>query len=158
MKKNVFRATAFALSLLALTAMLCGCGRKENTAETVDPALNGETVSVGETVDPTEAEDEDEGELTDEQALSAVRNYCYTANPGLEDIVNAGEYQVYWEIASSGDEEVVVLYRSYTGAEIRYYIDRTTGEASVTEYVPGITPEEEQTDESLNIRDYLAED
>lgn len=36
-------------------------------------------------------------------------------------------------------------------AQIRYYINPTTGETYVTEYAEGITPEEE----SLNVRDYL---
>ena len=49
----------------------------------------------------------------------------------------------------------MVLFRSYTGAQIRYYIDRATGETYVTEFVPGITAQEQQTEERLNVRDYL---
>ena len=91
------------------------------------------------------------GTLTDEQALAAVRRYCLLSNPSLEEVLDAGEYPVYWEIASSDAQQVVVLFRSYTGALVRYYIDRSTGEAAVTEFVPGITPEEMPTDESLNV-------
>lgn len=94
--------------------------------------------------------------LTDEQALAAVRRLCMAENPELEGIVNSGEYPVYWEIADSDTENVVVLYRSYTGAQVRYYIDRATGDAAVTEFVPGITPEEQPTGETLNVRAYLA--
>ena len=96
-----------------------------------------------------------EGTLTDELALSAIKNYCYAGNPDLEGIVNAGEHPVSWDIASSDAQEVVVLFRSYTGAEIRYYIDRSTGDAYVTEFVPGITPEEARTEESLNVWEFL---
>ena len=92
--------------------------------------------------------------LSDEQALAAIRNYCYVSNPDLESIVNAGEVPVYWEIASSDASEIVVLFRSYTGAQIRYYIDRISGDTYVTEFVPGITSEEMRTDESFNVRDY----
>ena len=35
--------------------------------------------------------------------------------PDLEEIVSAGEYPVYWEVASSDAEEIVILFRSYTG-------------------------------------------
>ena len=35
----------------------------------------------------------DEITLSDEQALSAIRNYCFTRNPDLEDIISAGEYR-----------------------------------------------------------------
>lgn len=94
-------------------------------------------------------------EVTDEQALSAIKNYCYSVNPDLESIVNAGEYPVYWEISSSDENEIVVLFRSYTGAQNRYYINRTTGDTYVTEYVPGITESEQRTDEEFNVRDYF---
>ena len=100
---------------------------------------------------------ETETTLTDEEALAAIRNYCCIANPSLEEIVTDGEYPAYWEIASGSEEEVVVLFRSYTGALVRYYIDRATGNTTVTEFVPGITAEEQPTDESFNARDYLPE-
>ncbi len=89
--------------------------------------------------------------ITDEQALSAIKEYCYINNPDLESIENNGEYPVYWEIESGDDSGIVVLFRSYTGAEIRYYIDPVTGETYVTEFVPGITSEEERTDETFNV-------
>ena len=95
--------------------------------------------------------------LTDEQAVSAIKNYCLLNNPDLAEIVNDGEYPVYWEVLSSDDETIVVLFRSYTGSETRYYIAPVSGEAYVTEFVPGITPEEERTDESLNVWNYLNE-
>ena len=97
----------------------------------------------------------EEHTLTDEQALAAIRQYCLSSNPDLEGIVNAGEYPVYWEIASSDANEIVVLYRSYTGTLVRYYIARATGETYVTEFVSGITPEEQRTEEHLNVWDYM---
>ena len=93
--------------------------------------------------------------LTDEEALSAVRNYCFSSDPDLESIVDSEDYTVYWEIASSDESEIVVLYRSYTGAEIRYYIDRVMGSAYVTEFVPGITEEEQPTSERFFAWDHL---
>lgn len=96
-----------------------------------------------------------EGALTDELALSAIQNYCLRENPDLESIVNAGEYQTYWEIESSDAQQIVVLFRSYTGALVRYYIERATGYTYVTEFVPGVTPEEQRTEESFNIWDQV---
>ena len=93
--------------------------------------------------------------LSDEQALAAIEKYCYLSNQDLEAIVNAGEYPIFWEIAAADEQQVVVLFRSYTGAEVRYYIDRATGNAYATEFVPGITPEEQRTEESLNVWNYL---
>ena len=84
--------------------------------------------------------------VTDEQAVTAIRE---------EDIENAGEYPVYCDVESATDQEIVVLFRSYTGAQIRYYIDRISGNTYVTENVPGITDEEERTDEEFSVWDYL---
>ena len=93
--------------------------------------------------------------VTDEQALSAVKSWCCARNPELEAMAETGEYPVWWEVESSGEREVTVLFRSYTGALLRYYVDRDTGETYVTEFVPGITPEEQRTEETLNVRDWL---
>ena len=89
--------------------------------------------------------------ITEEQAILAIRNYCVSNNPDLENIMNEGEYPVYWEVLSSDDNEIVVLFRSYTGAQNRYYINRHTGDTYVTEFVPGIMDEEERTDEQFNV-------
>ncbi len=53
------------------------------------------------------------------------------------------------------NDQIVVLFRSYTGALVRYYIDPASGETYVTEFVSGITPEEERTEETLNVKDYI---
>ena len=92
--------------------------------------------------------------LSDEQAVAAIQKYCYSANPELEDMVESGEDTIYWELSSSDEQEIVVVYRSYTGSVNYYYIERSTGETYVTEFVPGISEEEERTDESFNVWDY----
>lgn len=147
MKKRAFWVKILVLVFL-LMMLLSGCGGKSDVQETGEAGLND--VSRSEAVEP-----EDAGEkLSDEQALAAIRNYCFSRNPDLEGIVKAGEYPVYWEVLSSDEKEIVVLFRSYTGAQNRYYIDRLSGQTYVTEFVPGITDEEQRTDESFNIRDY----
>lgn len=93
--------------------------------------------------------------LTEEQALSAIKSYCYANNPDLESMEQSGEYELSWTVESVNGNEIVILYRSYTAAQIRYYIDLTTGDTYVTELVPGIIDEEQRTDETLNVRDYL---
>ena len=97
-----------------------------------------------------------EGEpVEDELALSIIRNYCLSENPDLQEIVDAGEYPVSWEIESSDGQQVVILFRSYTGALVRYYIDRATGDTYVTEFVPGITAQEQRTGESFKLWDQV---
>ena len=94
--------------------------------------------------------------MTNEQALLAVERYCYTTIPDLESIINSGKYTVSWGVISMDDDsEIVILFRSYTGAENRFYIDPVSGDTYVTAYVPGVTDEEEPTGERLNAWDYL---
>ena len=163
MKKNIFSAAALVLACLILfMTVLSGCGRKNEVPETSGAASGDAPVLEALPKEPEAPEvpeeplsPEAEGGLTEEQALTAIRNYCVSVNPDLEDIVNAGEYPAYWEISSADDQQIVVLYRSYTGALVRYYIDRLTGETRVTEFVPGITEEEQPTEESFNVNLYL---
>lgn len=136
MKKTV------GIVILSIMLMLTACG------QTAPAARQQESQSTAE----SHTEDQ---RLSQEQALAAIRQYDLTGNPELGGLVDAGEYPVYWTVVSSSDSEIVVLFRSYTGAEIRYYIDAVSGQTYVTEFVPGITPEEQRTEESFNARDYL---
>lgn len=167
--------------VLGLAMMICGCGSNsgdtvsepettttttttttETTTDTTADATTDATTdtTADTTTDTSESEELPETEevtvepISDEQALEAVRNYCCTTNPDLESIASEG-YSIYWEIISSDDSEIVVMFRSYTGAQVRYYIDRATGITNATEFVPGITEEEEPTGDSFNIRDYI---
>ena len=139
MKKNTIITTILTLVLaLFMMTMLAGCGGSKGASEANDPG-NDETI-------------------TDEQALEAIENYCYDKNPDLESIINETEYEVKWDVQSTDEQEIVILFRSYTGAEVRYYIDRATGDTYVTEFVSGITEEEERTDETFNVKDYFIKD
>ncbi len=96
-----------------------------------------------------------EREVSEDMALTAVKAYCFEVNPDLEGIVNAGEHTVSWAVSDDDARQIVVLYTSYTGAEVRYYVDRATGDTYSTELVPGVTAEEQRTDESFNVWDYI---
>lgn len=135
------------LALCSMSIALVSCGAKKEN-------VGGETAAAVESkVEAVEAKTEPA--LSDEQALEAVKEYCIESNPDLKDMLDSEDYTIYWEVESSEADEIVVLYRSYTGAEVRYYVDPVTGEAYVTEFVPGITEEEQRTDETLNVREYI---
>ncbi len=93
--------------------------------------------------------------ITQEQALEAIKNYCYANNPDIEGMIGSDDYTLYFDVSTNEANEIVVLYRAYTGAQIRYYIDPASGEVYVTELVPGIIDDEQKTDETFNIRNYM---
>ncbi len=93
--------------------------------------------------------------ITDDQALAAIKVYCNESIPSIEDMSKSEDYTIYWNVESSDDNQIVVLFRSYTGSEERYYIDRTTGDTYETVVVPGIIDEEHKTENSFNIKEYI---
>ncbi|MDC7278525.1 hypothetical protein NXH64_03310 [Butyrivibrio fibrisolvens] len=107
-------------------------------------------------VETEEAETESEV-ISEDQALEAVRAYCIEAIPDLKDMEGSEDFTTYWQVESSSEEQIVVLFRSYTGAQVRYYINPASGETYVTEFVQGITEEEEETGETFNIKDYISD-
>ena len=93
--------------------------------------------------------------ITDEIALNSIKNYCYSVFPDLKSMIDLNEYGVNFEIVSSDDKEIVILFKSYTGAIVKYYIDVKTGDTYATETVLAISDKEMKTDEEFNIYDYI---
>ena len=123
-------------------------------AKVTEATENSETT---ETSEATISDDGKSGLLTEEEALTAIKKYCYSKMPDLKEMEESGEYTIYWETEST-DTQIIVLFRSYTGAIVRYYIDPNSGDTYVTEFVQGVTDEEQPSDETLNIWDYVERD
>lgn len=160
MKKKMILAVMCGM-ILGLAA--CGTKDKEendlnkNAESVIEFDQTSEAEESSDAVDTAEIQKSDKTDMiTQEQALNAIRNYCYINDPGLKDMENSDDYTLYWDVTTDDDDKIVVLYRSYTAAQIRYYIDPVSGETYVTEQVPGIIDEEQRTEETLNIRDYLS--
>jgi hypothetical protein len=122
--------------------------------ESVSVTETEQTTQTSEDISAEQSENKTEA-LTEEQALKAIKNYCSINNPELEKEMDSDEYTVYWDVETNENSEIVVLFRSYTGSQTRYYIEPISGETYVTELVPGIIDEEQRTDVSFNARDYL---
>ncbi len=166
---------SFVIVLLSLmTIAMAACGAKDTApteplptapeATEDEPKLETPTEDVTIIKEPEEttvkedvtvAEVDDTALITEDQALSAVISYCYEENSGLKDMVLSNDYTIFWDVESCNDTQIVILYRSYTAAIVRFYIDRESGQTYTTEFVSGITEEEEKTDVSFNIKDYI---
>ena len=145
------------LCCMALWLTACVPSEKKESkpqADTPSVSETGQTIEIEESSQDSQGASEGES-LTEEQALEAIKKYCYENNPDLKDMEGSDEQTLYWEVSTNDTGERVVLYRSYTGAQIRYYIDPVSGDTYVTELVPGIIDDEQRTEESFNVRDYL---
>lgn len=90
-------------------------------------------------------------EITSEMALEGVSNYCHKEydwsaaeeNPSIMGI----------EMGEETDTTYQVVFRSYTGALVNFYVDKASGTTRMEEYVPALNIKEETG--TINLFDYL---
>ena len=155
--------------ILCAAMLLSACGSEEPdisapVVESLDAVSDTQQESAGQPAAQPEATEQPaaqtdntadtSGTITEQQAYAAVINYNKSIGSGYEGEINSEGYSEYWDV-SSENGKIVVLYRSYTGAQIRYYVDPVSGDTYVTELVPGIIDEEQENGERFNARDYL---
>ena len=89
--------------------------------------------------------------ITAEMAYEGVNNYCHGAydwspaedNPSL----------MYITMGEETEKEYQVIFRSYTGALVYFYVDKATGKTRMVEHVPAMNVEEETG--SIDLWDYI---
>ena len=89
--------------------------------------------------------------VTAEKAYEGVNNYCHEKydwsiakdNPSIMNVMMGEE----------SDSTYEVVFRSYTGATVRFYVNKTTGNTRMVEKVPLLNIENEAG--TINLFDYL---
>ena len=97
-----------ALLFLLATMLLCSCGSKSTK--------------------------ESPSKITAEMALEGVSNYCHSEydwsiakdNPDIMGV----------EMGEETDSVYQVIFRSYTGAQVNFYVNKESGTTRMEEYVP----------------------
>ena len=97
------------------------------------------------------ADSEQSAKITAEMAYEGVNNYCHGAydwspaedNPSL----------MYITMGEETEKEYQVIFRSYTGALVYFYVDKATGKTRMVEHVPAMNVEEETG--SIDLWDYI---
>ena len=89
--------------------------------------------------------------ITEKMAYEGVNNYCHkeydwSAAKDNPDIM-------YVQMGEETDSAYQVVFRSYTGAFVNFYIDKTSGTTRMVEKVPSLNVEEEAG--TINLFDYL---
>ncbi len=146
------KMTAIAAMTLAVAMGVTACGIQTGSGTHVSEATVSET---GTDMSKESTPPKNEKTINEDQALTAIQNYCCSNNSELKQYRNAKEGPVYWAVSSDENNQIVIVFRSYTGSINHYYIDAVTGDTYVTEMVPGITDGEQKTEEYFNVKDYL---
>ena len=73
-------------------------------------------------------------EITPEMAYEGVSNYCHSAYDW--SIAKENPSIMYVQMGEETDSAYQVVFRSYTGAFVNFYVDKATGTTRMEEYVP----------------------
>ena len=113
------------LSIVLITLLLCSCGSK---------GTNGS-----------------QSEITAEMAFEGVNNYCHKEYDW--SVAKDNPDIMYVQMGEETDSAYQVVFRSYTGAFVHFYVDKTSGTTKIVEKVPSLNIEEEAG--TINLFDYL---
>ena len=89
--------------------------------------------------------------ITADMAYEGVNNYCHSAY----DWSVAKDYPdiMYLTMGEETDSAYQVVFRSYTGAFVHFYVDKASGTTRIVEKVPSLNVEEETG--TIDLFEYL---
>ena len=90
-------------------------------------------------------------EITRDMAYDGVNNYCHENYDWT--VAENNPSIMYVEVGNETDTEYQIIFHSYTGALVYFYVNKSDGKTKVTEYVPTLNIKNDL--ESINIYDYL---
>ena len=94
---------------------------------------------------------ESQSKITAEMALEGVNNYCHSAYDW--SIAKDNPDIMYVQMGEETDSAYQVVFRSYTGAFVNFYVDKATGTTRMEEYVPTLDVRNEAG--TIDIFDYI---
>ena len=124
-----------ALLFVFLALFLCSC--RNNKAE-VTSSSNVQTEDTLRTI-------------TEEMAYEGVNNYCHKEYDW--SVAKDNPDIMFVQMGEETDSAYQVIFRSYTGAFVHFYVNKTNGATRMVERVPNLNVEEDAG--TINLFDYL---
>ena len=90
-------------------------------------------------------------EITAEMAYEGVSNYCHSAYDW--SIAKENPSIMYVKMGEETDSAYQVVFRSYTGAFVNFYVDKASGTTRMEEYVPTLDVRNDAG--TIDIFDYI---
>lgn len=97
---------------------------------------------------------ESKSKITAEMAYEAVNNYCHSAYDW--SIAKENSSIMGLKMGEETDSAYQVVFRSYTGALVNFYVDKASGTTRIVEHVPSLDIKEETG--TIDIFDYLGKE
>lgn len=94
------------------------------------------------------------GAITADMAYEGVNNYCHSTYDWSK--AETDSVTMYVSMGEETATEYQVVFRSYTGAQVYFHVDKSSGTTRMVEHVPALDIEEEAG--SINLFDYLKKD
>ena len=92
-----------------------------------------------------------QSKITAEMALEGVSNYCHSTYDW--SVAKDNPDIMYVQMGEETDSAYLVVFRSYTGAFVNFYVDKTSGTTRMEEYVPALDIKSEAG--TIELFDYL---
>ena len=134
-----------ALSFILTAVLFCSCGSNGRSSESRQARLDGQVVTDEGEANTTKSE------ITAEMAYEGVSNYCHSAYDW--SVAKENSSIMYVQMGEETDSAYQVVFRSYTGAFVNFYVDKTSGTTRMVEKVPSLNIEEDAG--TIELFDYL---
>ena len=89
--------------------------------------------------------------ITADMAYEGVNNYCHSAYDW--SVAKDNPDIMYLTMGEETDSAYQVVFRSYTGAFVHFYVDKASGTTKIVEEVPSLNVEEETG--TIDLFEYL---
>ena len=90
-------------------------------------------------------------EITAEMAYEGVSNYCHSVYDW--SIAKENPSIMYVQMGEETDSSYQVVFRSYTGAFVNFYVNKASGSTRMEEYVPALDVKSDAG--TINLYDYI---
>ncbi len=119
---------------VSIFLLLCSCRHKSDVA----PSSDVQTEDTLRTI-------------TADMAYEGISNYCHKEYDW--SVAKDNPDMMYVQMGEETDSAYQVVFRSYTGAFVHFYVDKTNGTTRIVEKVPSLNVEEETG--TIDLFDYL---
>ena len=89
--------------------------------------------------------------ITEDMAYEGINNYCHSAYDW--SVAKDDPDIMYLTMGEETDSAYQVVFRSYTGAFVHFYVDKASGTTRIVEKVPSLNVEEETG--TIDLFEYL---